>query len=290
MEKIDVFIPAGTGEKYKHYSELLEEAKVDNKALIELNKRPMISYIIETLDNSECVKSITIFGLNENQISIKTKKPITYLEGGNTLFNTITKALEYYKNLSPSPKYVMSVSSDIPLITPQMINNIYDSIDWSKDIELYYNVVWAKKVRELYPEITKIPLTLKEGDIYIGDIHIYSPHVLDDEKRINALKSIMGDRKNFFAAVKLISIKFIAKYKFKKLKFSEFGLRIHKLFNLKGGVILGYPETCIDLDYVSDLENFKILTEKSRRNLTDKDQMQVYTYEDLINKKEIIPF
>ena len=255
---IDAYIPAGRGEKLGNYKILLDAAGVDNKALIDLNGKPMINYVIEALDKSVYIRSITIFGLTPDEIDIETTKPLAFSEGGDTTFNTLKKAINYFKNKEDKPEYILTASCDIPLITYEMIDNICEKVCLDDDIELYYATVWHNRIAKIYPEVTKVPLKLKEGNMVFGDIHILSVDVLDKGDRLATVNRIMMNRKNFGAIIKFLSIKYFIKYLIGRLTLKDAGTRIMKVFDLKAGFLMcNIPEVCADLDYAKDLETFK---------------------------------
>jgi CTP:molybdopterin cytidylyltransferase MocA len=279
---IDAYIPAGRGEILGNYKVLLDAAGVDNKALIDLNGKPMINYVIEALDKSRYIRSITIFGLTADEINVETTKPLAFSEGGNTTFETLKKVITYFKNKENKPEYILSTSCDIPLITYEMIDRICKQINLDDDIELYYNIVWHKRVAELLPEVTKVPLKLKEGNMVFGDIHVFSIDVLDKGDRLAVLNRIMMNRKNFGAVIKFLSIKYFLKYMIRQLTLKDAGTRIMRVFDLKAGFLLcNIPEVCADLDYAKDLETFKIYSKQPPRKLTDIDTVVILTKEDL---------
>ncbi len=286
---IDAYIPAGSGEILDNYAPLLRAGNVKNKALLPLNGRPMITYVIEALNESKYVRSITIAGLNKNEIEIKVDKPITFIEGGKTSFNTLDKAIDHFNNMENPPEYLLSISSDIPCVTGEMIDKIISSIDFTQNVELYYNVVWYNSVAKLYPEVKKVPFKLKEGKLVFGDIHVFRANVLKKGDRRARVNLIMQNRKKFSTVIKLFSFKYFIKYIFKRLTLREAALRTSEIFDVNLAFILvNFPETCIDLDYKRDYEHFKNYCKKQKRKLGDNDRVQILTREKLEKGVEIM--
>lgn len=278
MELLNCFIPAGYGENQGHYSDLLHETKVDNKAMIRLANKPIIEYVIDALDASKYVQSITIAGLSPQELQIQTEKPLLYIEGGSTSFETIKKASEFLRERS-NPEYIVNVSSDIPLITTEMIDRIFETIDWSTNKELYWNMVWIKDLRRLYPNVTKIPLKLKEGYMVGGDFHIFKPSVLDG--RESTLELMMSHRKSVFGMMKVISLRYIIKYLLGRLSIRDIDQRFRTLFDLDAAfLITRFPETCVDLDFTLDLREFEKLIRRSPRQLDDDEIVELIYYEN----------
>lgn len=122
VHKIDVFIPAGTGESLSHYSKLLEGAGVKNKSKIRLNGKQLIDYVVESIDNAEITNSITIGGITKEDLEYSAKNPVQFIEGGKTSFESYYKAAEYFGSLPDPPRFILAVSSDVPLMTSEMID------------------------------------------------------------------------------------------------------------------------------------------------------------------------
>ncbi len=103
VHKLDVFIPAGTGESISHYSKLLKAARVKNKSKIRFNGMQLIDYVVEAIDNAEITNSITIGGMNRDDLEYSPKNPVQFIEGGKTSFESYYKAAEYLGRLPDPP-------------------------------------------------------------------------------------------------------------------------------------------------------------------------------------------
>ncbi len=291
MQQFDVFIPAASGEisGHKHYPLLLEKAQVDNKALIELGGMTMVSHVIQALDNSKYIRSITILGLQPEDIEVETKVPITFLEGGKTSFETIEIAMDYFQNRDDTTDYVISVSSDIPLLTSEMIDSMIESVDFSMDLEVYFHISSEKMTKLRYPNAKKLPIKIRGGNIFAGDFHILRPDVI--EKRKKDLRQLMYNRKSVFAAIKIVSLRYIFKYLFRRLSIDDIRSRFKKIYDLDGAFILtDFPEPCLDLDYADDLEFFNHWVTSKRHDLQGDRSHAIRSYKEFhiaMNQPEI---
>lgn len=274
--QIDAFILAGEGEKFDHYDYLLNEAGVINKALIKIAGKPMISYVVKALDEAEHVKSITIVGLNSENLGIKIAKPVEFIEGGKTTFDSVLAAVSHFTSKSKTPEYIMAVACDIPLITGEMIDRYIETIDWSKDKEYYFPAVWKKDFDQYYPNVTKKPLRLKEGKLFSGDLHVFKPYIFSRHK--DTLQEILANRKKFWKLVKIVSFRYIIRYLLGRLSLNLIEDRLKSIYNLNGAyAIFSYPEVCADLDYIEDLPLFDELCSKPPRKLNSEDNVTIYS-------------
>ncbi len=270
MQQIDVMIPAGEGEKLSHYSPLLDQARVNNKALIKITGKPMISYVLKALDEASSVRSITIVGLKKEHLDVEVSKPLQFIPGGDTTFDTVINGVKYFLAKEEPPEFIMSVSCDIPLITGEMIDRYMNTIDWSTGKGYYFPLVWKDNLLKHYPRVTKKAFKVKGGDFFGGDVHIFRPElVLENEE---GLQQFLGNRKKFFKLVRIISLRNIFRYKFGWLTLNIIEDIFKKQYGLNGAyAIFAFPEVCADLDYVEDLSLFDELCSKSPRKLTEND-------------------
>ena len=272
MKQIDAFIPAAVGKGtrlegesvQKNYSELHEVTGVANKAFIEFNGKAMLRYIVDTLLQTDSIKSITIAGQTKESFPVDASKPIYYVEGGDSTYDTFLSVLKFYHTWETLPELVMNVSADVPLIQPVMIDRMVHAIDLEDKRELYWNLILAEDVEKYYPEVSKVPFKLREANFRFGDLHILDPDVVNG--REETLEAIMGNRKSVWSNIKLVSISGIFRYILGRLRADDIRVRVEKQFGLHAAMMITeFPEPCVDLDYAKDLENFKRwLSEKPR--------------------------
>src|SRR5665811_2355442 len=101
------------GMKEKGPLEIAE--KVDNKALIMINGRPMIEYIVDVLNNSENIDQILVVGPKKELHPYIGKKVKEILNSGNSILENMEIGLNYFN----SADSLLLLTSDIPLITPE---------------------------------------------------------------------------------------------------------------------------------------------------------------------------
>ena len=65
MKTFPLYIPAGSNPK-EIEDELLIKAGVTNKALIDINGKKIIEYVLEAADNSKKIDKIFVVGINQS--------------------------------------------------------------------------------------------------------------------------------------------------------------------------------------------------------------------------------
>ncbi|MDH5402070.1 MAG: hypothetical protein OEY49_06230 [Candidatus Heimdallarchaeota archaeon] len=266
-KKIDVIIPADKGKVTPaHYIPLLEASGVDNKAFIDLAGKPMLYHVLEAVENAKFVNNIYITGLTESEIDFKFTKHVEYLPGGgDNTFDTLSSTIYYLLKKENPPEFICNITSDIPLITSEMIDNTIESIDWSLDADVYYTMISRKALYDKYPDVHKKPLSLTDGVFFGGDVHIFRPEAIIG--RESYLRTLMERRKKFVGMARLMGPWNTFKFAFKKTSMRDITRKIWQLMGLKWAIVFAYPEFIMDLDYLDDLELFKTLcSDKSKLN------------------------
>ncbi|MCH8906268.1 MAG: NTP transferase domain-containing protein [Candidatus Heimdallarchaeota archaeon] len=258
-KKYPAIIPAGSQPGY--VSELAKLAGVTNKSLIPLNGKPIISYTVEALDKAELIESITIVGLSEEDIKFETTKPLEYVPSEGTNMDTIITASHHFEAKENPPEYVLTVSSDIPFITSEIVDKNIKNIPWELNKDGYIPVIFKEQMLDQFPEAHKRFRKFKEGTITIADFLAYKPKALLYPPTLSAITKIVDNRKTI--------IKMLLKFtKFGTLKFlfGRFSLETDAIGFFRKAlqteiemVVSTDGALAMDLDYPEDLEIFQRL-------------------------------
>ena len=248
----NALILAGTKEKGP-----LEIAEnVDNKALIVIDGRPMIEYIVDALNNSENIDKILVVGPKNELHPYIGKKVEEILNPGNSILENMEIGLNYFN----SADNLLLLSSDIPLITPEAINEFL-SICTKRKACIGYPIITKENIIKKYPETERTYVKMKEGIFCGGNITFFKPDVFFQNKKL--IKELFENRKATWKYAKILGLKFILKFLFKALTLEEIEKRITNIIGYNSiAAIISYPEIMIDLDKPSDLKLIRKCLEK----------------------------
>ena len=240
----NALILAGTKEKGP-----LEIAEnVDNKALIMIDGRPMIEYIVDALNNSENIDKILVVGPKNELHPYIGKKVEEILNPGNSILENMEIGLNYFN----SADNLLLLSSDIPLITPEAINEFL-SICTKRKACIGYPIITKENIIKKYPETERTYVKMKEGVFCGGNIVFFKPDVFFQNKKL--IKELFDNRKATWKYAKILGLKFILKFLFKALTLEEIEKRVTDILGYNSvAVMVSYPEIMIDLDKLSDLK------------------------------------
>jgi len=123
------------------------------KSLLELGSKPLISYVIASLEQTAAVKKIIIVcppGTKESFLSFGHQ----VLEVGGSLMEKIATALKL-----TDTEMVLVASSDIPFITAAMVEKFLAAC-LAPDVDFYYPIVPKDLTEKKFPQTKRTNLNL----------------------------------------------------------------------------------------------------------------------------------
>jgi GTP:adenosylcobinamide-phosphate guanylyltransferase len=240
----NALILAGT--KKKGSLEIAEN--VDNKALIMIDDKPMIAYIVDALNNSENIDKIIVVGPKNELYPYIGKKVEEILNPGNSILENMERGLNFFN----SDDNLLLLTSDIPLITPEAIDEFLN-ICTKRKLCIGYPIITKDNIIKKYPETERTYVKMKEGILCGGNIVFFKPEVFFQNKEL--IQGLFNNRKNNLKNAKILGLKCILKFLFKTLTIEDAEKRVTDIIGYNSGaVMVSYPEIMIDLDKLSDLK------------------------------------
>ncbi len=217
----------------------------DYKALLDLNGKPLIQWVLDALNGAEKIGSIVIVGLPPTA-SLQSAKPLTFLEDhGDLLSNIQAGGLELMRQ-NPATAQFLVVASDVPGTTPAMLDWLVGKVQESEH-DLYYCVVERSVMEKRYPGSKRTYLRLKDLEVCGGDIHAGRAPVLKDTNPI--WKRLIEARKNPLKQAWLLGLDTLFAILFHRLTIADAERSISRLVGLNGQVVVcPYAELGMDID------------------------------------------
>lgn len=218
------------------------------EALIDIDGKPMVTFVARALAASPYVNRIYIIGPERQLAGCDFPANTTIVEGGRTIIETILIGMN---QVSQNCK-VLVATADIPLLTADAVDDFLAQCK-NKTADLYYPIV-PKKVNDChYPGNKRTYVRLKEGVYTGGNIFLVNPSIV--AKCIKTAERIIDNRKNPLKLCHILGWRFVFKFLLRCLALSEVEARVSELLGITGAVIQScYPEVGIDVDKPSDLE------------------------------------
>lgn len=221
-------------------------ANVENKALIMINGRPVIDYIVNALKGSKNIDKIVVVGPKNELYPYIGEKVEKIIESGNSMLYNLEVGIKYFN----SNEDLLISTSDIPLISPQAIDEFIEKC-LERKAHLGYPIIKKENIIKKYPETQRTYVKIKEGTVCGGNILFFKPKIFYENKEL--IQELFENRKAMWKWAKILGFKFVLKYLLKIITLDEIEKKVSRLVGYKSvAIITSYPEIMIDLDKISD--------------------------------------
>lgn len=230
---------------------LAAAAGVPCKALVPVEGRPLIEYVVEALRGAETVgEIIAVEGPGKSLsggIGPDLGVPI-FGAGGERLIDTFTAAAE----ACPGSERVLIATVDLPLLTSEAVDGFVRSCQETQE-GLSYPIVQAEAFDRAFPGRGKTVVPLREGRFTGGNLAIVSRRfVLEGGP---AIARTFERRKSTVRLAWMFGIGFLAKLLTGNLTIEELERRGGELVGTTvTAVPVPWPEIGFDVDHMEDLE------------------------------------
>lgn len=242
---LDVIILAGA----PNQGPLKELSNSDHEALIKIADIPMVEYVIKAANQAKHTGNIIVVGPREElQKSIQEKVDL-FVEAGDSMKENIFKGI----NGLDKNNYILLMTSDIPLITANVIDEYIITCLEDSKADLYYPIIPKENNISKYPTVKRTYFHLAEGVFTGGNMVIIRPSILKESTEI--LDKAIAWRKKPWKLSKILGMKFILKFVIGQLSIVDIESKVTKITGCKGHfMITNHPEIGFDVDKPSDLE------------------------------------
>jgi len=250
VAEMDIIITAGGIPKPR--DPLYEYTQGKPKALIDIAGKPMVQWVLDAVSEAKNVGRVAVVGL-EGSVELSCSKPLTILSNQGSMIGNIRAGLRSILEQDPETEYVMTCSSDIPLVPGEMFDWFIDQTR-SSHHEYYMNMVTRQVLEARFPSIKR--RVDRVGDIEVrgvADISIIQPKIIMQKNgaadRINEARGNLWKQLNFvgFDTLFLLALRRLDLDLFAKHLSKKHSVDLHP-------VICPYAEIAMDVDDSSQLE------------------------------------
>ncbi|NQS75731.1 MAG: NTP transferase domain-containing protein [Peptococcaceae bacterium] len=228
---------------------LRECSTVSHEALIPLGAKTMVEYVVDALLRARQVGRVLVIGPTEDLAGLPFDQRTSTAPSQGGILENIGAGL----NILSDAKRILLVTSDIPLLTPQAVD---DFLELCEDMggDLYFPVIEKMVVEEKFPAARRTYVKLKEGVFTGGNIFLLNPTVY--KKCMENGGKIISLRKSPLALCRMLGVRFVIKFLMHLLTLKEAEEKVCRLLGgIKGVVVVSrYPEVGVDVDKPGDYE------------------------------------
>lgn len=218
-----------------------------NKALIEINGKPMIEYVVEAVRNVRAAGKIAVIGPKEEIENILKGKVWAIIDSNESLFNNVIRGASLLKD----DRFVLVTTCDIPMISKEAIEDFISQCERSK-ADFCYPIVEKEINNEKFPGMERTYVKTKEGIFTGGNLILVNPKIIEKGKCIG--ERLFKARKNHLRMAWVLGVGLIVKLFAGTLSIEDVEKRFLKVTGINGkAIISAYPELSNDIDKESDL-------------------------------------
>lgn len=227
---------------------LRESSDQRYEAAIKIHDLPMVQYVLAALEKMQSIEQVIMVAPEEMASSIRSKKRVVFVPPGDSMVDSLLRALSRLD----SEKHVLVLTSDIPLITSEALEDFLQKCA-KREADIYYSFVPKEAIEEKYPGVHRTYVRLKDGTFTGGNVVLINPQVILARKyRILQAEQL---RKHPVKLCRMLGFKFFLKLLIGRLSVAEIEKRVGEILGFTGaGIVSQYPEVGVDVDKPSDLE------------------------------------
>lgn len=221
------------------------------KALIPIAGKPMIAHVVDALAGSRYIQHIVTVALDPTA-EVQFSVPVAYVPDAGDLLANAEAGLQYAIDHYPNLEAVLLSSSDVPMITPPIVDAFIEECFHTQH-DLYYSIVERSVMEARFPESRRSYVRLCEGEFAGGDILLIRPSMTLSQRDL--WQNLAGARKNALRQARMVGLWPFFKLIVRRLSLAEAEERASKALNVRGRAVpFPYAEVGMDVDKPFQLE------------------------------------
>lgn len=230
---------------------LTEYTEGKSKALIPIAGKPMIAHVVDALARSRYIERIIVVALDP-AAEVQFSMPVEYVPDARGLLANAEAGIQYVADNYPDLDAVLLSSSDVPTITPAIVDAFIEEC-LHTDHDLYYSIVERSVMEARFPESRRSYVHLREGDFAGGDLLLIRPRMALSQREL--WENLAGARKNALQQARMFGLWPLFKLVIRRLSLAEAERRACKALNMRGRAVpFPYAEVGMDVDKPFQLE------------------------------------
>jgi molybdopterin-guanine dinucleotide biosynthesis protein A len=254
-------IPGGLRESLG--ASILEVAHGE-RALLPLQNRPAIAWLLESLRDVEGIERIIVVGQKKTLELLPQWAPDAIgVAAQNTLAANVVAGID----AAQSP-LVLIVTCDIPLATSQTWNDFLEKVSHGK-WEAAYPIVASETMESTFPGGKRTYATVTDGRFTGGNAFVLPRACRPALEKV--LETAYNARKNPLKLAGLLGMRFIVKAATRRLSIADVEMKISKILNCRAGAVeMQDAAIAFDIDKATDYDLVEsTFTKRGKMNRKD---------------------
>lgn len=230
---------------------LYEYTQGQAKALLDIAGKPMIQWVLDALNGSSAVENVVLIGLPADS-EVNSTKPTTFIPNQGAMLENIRTGVQKILEINPRSSHTLVVSSDIPSITPQIVDWVVNKAQ-ETDHDVYYNLITRQDMETRFPGSKRSYTRLKDVEVCGGDMNVIRSLTVTNNEDL--WRRLIDSRKNVLKQAALIGYDTLLLLLLRLITLDAAVKRASHRLNVKGRAILcPYAEVGMDVDKPHQLE------------------------------------
>jgi GTP:adenosylcobinamide-phosphate guanylyltransferase len=230
---------------------LYEYTQGMSKAMLDVAGKPMIQWVLDALSGAKLVERVVIMGLPP-ETDVSCPKVVSHIPNQGDMIANIRGGVLEVLRINPQADHVLLVSSDIPAITPEMVDWVVNAT-MQTDEDAYYNVISREVMEKRFPTSHRSYVKLKDVEVCGGDMNVVATRLVTSNDEIWG--KLVAARKNALKQAALLGYDTLFLLLFRAITLDAAIEKAAQRLHLTGRAILSpYAEIGMDVDKPHQLE------------------------------------
>lgn len=230
---------------------LFEYTQGKPKALVEVAGKPMIQWVLDAISRATRIEHIVVIGLPELG-GVTCTKPTAFIANQKDMIANIKAGIKAIQKLNPNAEYTLISASDVPAITPQMVDWMVEKVE-NSDSDIIYNVISKNVMESRYPNSKRTYTHVKDMDLCGGDLN--AVRIAATNQLSTIVEKLVASRKNPVKQASMLGFDVLFGLLSRTATIDEMAKKISKKLGIKGkALVCPYAELGMDVDKPHQLE------------------------------------
>ncbi|MDF2440416.1 MAG: hypothetical protein JWN98_1400 [Abditibacteriota bacterium] len=248
---MDALILAGGATPPELATGLDVQALSPDRALVQINGRPMLDYVLDALHNCQSLQRIAVVGTPQVLSHLQSVAPavLGVPDQGKMMANAVA-GLQALRREPNASRLCLITTTDIPLVSGATYDELLRGFQ-AKGLEAAYALTTRKICEAAYPGGKRTYARLTDGDYTAGNAVIVEGHII--ERLADVFEKFYKARKNPLAMAKIIGAGFLWRTVTKKLSVQDAEAKLSEITGVRAGAVLMHDASiAFDVDKIED--------------------------------------
>lgn len=246
---MDAFVVAGG--KPGPEDELYSYTNGEPKAVIPMGDRTMMERVIDALQDAQQIDEIVVVGIGHDH-GMTFKRPVHHLPDQGSMIANAKAGMDWLIEHDPNPRLVVGVSSDIPTLTGEVVDDLIETCRPWQHV-LYYTVVTPEVMEKRFPNSARTYVRFKETHVAGGDMFLIHTNLTRTDPEL--LEAFSNARKHAWKLARLVGLRTLLKFLLHRLSLAEVEQTGQKILNGPVKVVISpHAEIAMDADKPNQID------------------------------------